>query len=187
VVGLVFLGEGHYRAYWQVLLSSPDSLVTWTENLSPRAILHRAFGVVEGGRLLADGLWVASGAAVLGLCAWAIPRPAEPGSRALDWAWGLGLVAVLLLSPVTEEHHMVALLLPLMLLLLSESGEEASPVETMLLLGSVLLLGSLYSLVRFPLFDQGLWSLLETGKSLGVVCLGGVLVSRLRAGKGAAS
>jgi hypothetical protein len=187
VTGLVFLGEGHYRAYWQVLLSSPDSLVSWTENLSPRAILHRAFGVVEGGRRLADGFWVAGSVAVAVLCAWAIPRSPVAGSRTLDWAWGLGLVAVLLLSPVTEEHHMVVLLLPLVLLMLSEPGAGASPVGAILLLAGVLLLGSLYSLVRFPLFDQGLWSLLETGKSMGVVCLGWVLVSRLRAGKGAAS
>ena len=50
-----------------------------------------------------------------------------------------------------------------MLLLLSEPDEQGSSVEGMLLLASVLLLGSLYSLVRFPLFDHGLWSLLGFG------------------------
>jgi hypothetical protein len=185
-VGLFFLGEGHYRAYGQVLLSSPDSLVSWTENLSLRAILHRACDGLEGGRLLADGLWIMSSAAVLGLCAWAVPRSTASGSRALDWAFSLGFVAMLLLSPVTEEHHMVVLLLPLMLLLLSEPDEGGSSGEGVLLLVSVLLLGSLYSLVRFPLFNHGLWSLLEAGKTAGVVCLGWILVRRLRDGREAA-
>jgi len=185
MAGLVVLGKGHYAAYWQTLLASPDSLVSWADNLSLRAILHRAWGMAEGGWFLADWFWIASSAAVLALCARVVPRPVSPASSALDWSFGLGLVAMLLVAPVMEEHHIVVLLLPLSLLLLSMPEERMLPTDGILLLASVLLLGSLYSLTRFSFFDRGLWSLLGVGKSAGIVCLGWLLVRRLRAGQGA--
>ncbi|MGH7378503.1 MAG: hypothetical protein ACREKK_13945, partial [Candidatus Methylomirabilales bacterium] len=108
----------------------------------------------------------------------------RPDSATADWAWGLGLTAVPLLSPVTEEHHLVVLLLPLMLLLLAEPWGRMGPRDQILLVGSALLLGSRYSLEQFPAFHQGALSLLATGKILGVAGLAWALVRRLRAGDG---
>ena len=92
------------------------------------------------------------------------------------------MCAILLLSPITEEHHLVVLLLPLTLLLLCESDVRSRPGELVLLVGTILLLGSRYSLERFPAFHHGLPSLLATGKLLGVIGLAWVLMARLRMG-----
>ena len=52
------------------------------------------------------------------------------------------------------------------------------------LIGSVLLLGSRYSLEQFPAFHHGALSLLMTGKLVGVMGLAWVLVLRLHAVNG---
>ena len=67
------------------------------------------------------------------------------------------------------------LLFPLTLVLMSRWDRELLSVESALLLGSVILLGSRYSLDRFPLFHQGVPSLFATGKLLGAVCLAWLL------------
>jgi hypothetical protein len=84
------------------------------------------------------------------------------------------------ISPLTEEHHLVVLLFPLALLLLKEPQGHWEPLDWGLLIGSVLLLGSLYSLEQFPVFHQGLWSIGMMGKLLGVGCLGWALQRRIQ-------
>jgi len=53
--------------------------------------------------------------------------------------------------------------------------------DLILLVASTLLLGSRYSLDRFPTFHTGVLSLLAAGKILGVGGLAWVLIRRLRA------
>ena len=79
-----------------------------------------------------------------------------------------------------EEHHLVVLLLPLTILLLGAPDKLIRQKEWIILLVSVLLLGSRYSLEQFPTFHHGAFSLLATGKLLGVFGLAWVLISRLR-------
>ena len=54
------------------------------------------------------------------------------------------------------------------------------PREMSLFVGTIILLGSRYSLERFPDFHQGMYSLLTIGKLLGVVGLAWILICRLR-------
>jgi len=92
----------------------------------------------------------------------------------------LVVTAIPLLSPLTEEHHLVVLLLPLALILLARWEMALLSAESYLLLGSVLLLGSRYSLERFPVFHEGILSLLATGKLVGALCLAWLLMRVLR-------
>lgn len=179
-VGMMALGPAHHVSYLRYVLSLPDYLLTWTANISPRATFHRLFEGFSQGAILADSLWLTLVAALLFLIARSIPHPLPHESPALDWAWGLGLCAVLLLSPVTEEHHLVVLLLPLMLLVLRGPDLSWRPMDVAVLVGSILLLGSRYSLEQFPVFHHGALSLLATGKLLGVFGLSWVLMTRLR-------
>lgn len=179
-VSWVALGPAHHLEYLRYVLSLPDYLLTWTRNISPRATLHRLFESVSQGGALADVLWLALCASVLVFVVRAVPRALPPGSPAIDWAWGLGLAAVLLLSPLTEEHHLVVLLLPITLLLRHETEVPIPTKEMAVLVVSLLLLGSRYSLERFPAFHQGALSLLMTGKLLGIFGLGWLLICRLR-------
>jgi glycosyltransferase involved in cell wall biosynthesis len=103
----------------------------------------------------------------------------EPGVRFR--AAALILCVIFLVSPYTQEHHLVVLLLPLMLLLLNAPHVPWPAREMAVLIGSVLLLGSRYSLEQFPAFHHGALSLFATGKLLGVIGLAWVLISRLRA------
>jgi hypothetical protein len=178
--GLLLLGPGHYLTYVHYVFTLPDQALTWTGNLSPRATFHRLVGGLSGGPVLADCLMLALDAALLLVFARAIPRPAPPGSIGLDWSWGLGLVAVVLLSPLTEEHHLVVLLFPFTLLLLYNAFATMSLKEQAVFVGSILLLGSRYSFERFPAFHQGSLSLLTIGKLLGAAALAWVLVTQLR-------
>jgi hypothetical protein len=179
-VGLIVLGPMHHQEYLRYLATMPDYLLTWTANLSPRATLHRLFAGSGQSQILANGLWLALGVGILVLCARTVPNPLPPRSLALDWAWGLGLCAILLLSPLTEEHHLVILLLPMVLLVLNDVAPVRSQ-DVAVFVVSILLLGSRYSLERFPVFHQGALSLLMTGKLLGVVGLTWLLVRRLQA------
>jgi len=90
------------------------------------------------------------------------------------------LTVLWLLSPFMLEHHLVVLLLPLILLLLTEPASPPSPWEQALLVATILLLVSRYSLDRFPIFQHGILSLLAAGKLLGVAGLAWVLGRRLR-------
>jgi hypothetical protein len=126
-------------------------------------------------RLLADSLTLAADALLVVLFARAIPRGVPPASPAFDRAWGLAVTAIPLLSPLTEEHHLVVLLFPLTLVLMAKGETRFPSTESVLLLVSILLLGSRYSVERFPFFQQGLPALLATGKLLGTVCLAWLL------------
>ena len=182
--GLLILGPAHHQNYLHYLLSPPEYLSKWTANLSPLATLHRLFGASGGGHLLAAALTLALDAVLLVVFARAIPRPTPAGSPTMDWAWGLGLTAIPLLSPLTEEHHLVVLLLPLTLLLLAEHETSLPRIDQALLLGGILLLASRYSFERFPAFHQGPLTLLATGKILGVAALAWTLVRRLQLARG---
>jgi hypothetical protein len=171
VLSLIVLGPAHHTEYVHYLVSPPEYLWTWTANISLGATLHRALSPHGEARLLAGSLTLIVDVLLVLLFARAIPRGTSPASPAFDWAWGLVVTAVPLLSPLTEEHHLVVLLFPLALLLLDSGEREFVLLENALLLGSVLLLGSRYSLERFPAFNGGILSLLATGKILGVVCL----------------
>ena len=178
--GLLVLGPAHYLDYLRYLLSPPDYLSAWTANLSPSATLHRLLSGSGETRLVAEGLTLAVDGLLLALFARALPRSMPLTPSALDWSWGLGLTAILLLSPLTEEHHLVVLLLPLTLLLLAEPVSARRSLELGSLAVSIVLLGSRYSFERFELFHQGLLLLLMTGKLLGVIGLAWILIRRLR-------
>lgn len=182
-IGILLLGSSLHIDWLRALGSMPDFYNSWTLNLSVKATLFRLFGEhVASQRALVEVLSLAASAAILVFVIRAIPRPLPPGVAAIDWAWGVGLVAIPLLSPFMEEHHLTVLLLPVSILLLSLSERPMQPKEGMILLGSILLLGSRYSLEKFPVFHQGVLSLLTTGKLLGAVGLAWVLVARLRTG-----
>jgi hypothetical protein len=175
VLALIALGLAHHAEYLRYLVAPPEYLWTWTANISPAATLHRVLSPHGEARLLARSLTLIVGALLVFLFARAIPRGTPSASPAFDWAWGLAVTAIPLLSPLTEEHHLVVLLFPLTLALMDGWDMEGVTLESTLLLVSVLLLASRYSLERFPTFHGGFLSLLATGKILGVVCLAWLL------------
>jgi hypothetical protein len=179
-VGLFLLGPEHYRDYARYLLSPPDYLHAWTANLSPRATIFRVFSFTGSGQFLGNVLALAIDAALLAGFALALPRSAPPGSPVMDWAWGLGLTAIPLLSPLTEEHHLALLLFPLTLLWLIAPEGPMPVMDRTLLITGTLLLGGRYSLEQFPAFHQGPLSLLAAGKLLGMLALAWSLMRRLR-------
>jgi hypothetical protein len=178
-VSLIVLGPAHHQEYLRYIAAMPAYLLTWTANLSPRATFHRLFDAASLSPVVADSLWLVLSVGILIWCMRIIPHPLPAGSPAVDWAWGLGLCVILLLSPLTEEHHLVILLLPVVLLVLNDVAPLRSK-DVAVLVVSILLLGSQYSLERFPVFHHGVLSLLMTGKLLGVVGLTLVLAARLR-------
>jgi hypothetical protein len=179
-LGLAALGPAHHVEYLRYLVAPPDYLYTWTANLSPGATLHRLWSPHGEARLLATGLTLAVDVLLVVVFARAIPRGVSSASPAFDWAWALAVTAIPLLSPLTEEHHLVVLLFPLSLLLLTRWDTDPLSVRSIVLLGSVLLLGSRYSLERFPVFHEGNLSLLATGKLVGTICLAWLLTRVLR-------
>lgn len=180
MLGLAALGPAHHVEYLRYLVAPPEYLRTWTANLSLGATLHRLLSPHGEARLLADGLTLAVDALLVVIFARAIPRGVSPASSAFDWAWALVVTAIPLLSPLTEEHHLVVLLFPLALLLMARWDVEVLSTEGFLLLGSAFLLASRYSLERFPIFHEGIFSLLATGKVLGVACLAWLLTRAIR-------
>jgi hypothetical protein len=182
--GLVMLGLEHHLDYLGYLLPPPESLYSWSANLSPLAALFRLFSPSATGRRLAIILALVLDVILLVLFVRAASQLVRHEAPAVDWAWGLGLAAVLLLSPLTEEHHLVVLLLPVMLLVLSETRAPVRLAELSLLVASIVLLGSRYSLARFPNVQQGPLSLLATGKLLGILGVVWLLIRRLRAVEG---
>jgi hypothetical protein len=181
VLGVALLGPAHHLEYLRYLAAPPDYLRTWTANVSLAATLHRLVGSHGGARVLATALTLVAAAALLVVIARTIPRRVAATTARFDCAWGLVVAAVPLLSPLTEEHHLVVLLFPLALLLTARGETDLWSVESALLVGSVLLLGSRYSLERFPAFHEGALSLLATGKLVGTLSLAWLLARLLRA------
>lgn len=179
-VGLLLLGPAHHLAYLRYVLSLPDDLYAWSANLSPPGTFHRLLAPVPQGPALAAVLTLALDGLLLVLFARTLRRSVPADSPAADWGWGLMLTAVPLLSPLTEEHHLVVLLLPVVFLILIEPPPGATMRDRILVIGSVLLLASRYSLEQFPAFHQGPLSLFAAGKLLGVAGLAWALVRRLR-------
>jgi N-acetylglucosaminyl-diphospho-decaprenol L-rhamnosyltransferase len=180
-IGMLVLGGSHYLEYLRYIAAMPDYLATWSANLSLSGTLNRLLLPLEHGHAIAVGAILAASLAILIVFARAIPRSIPPDSQKADWAWSLGLCAMLLVSPLTEEHHLVVLLFPLLRLLCADVPLRAGEIP--LALGAVILLGSRYSLDRFPMLHEGPLSLLTTGKLLGIVALAWLLVRRLRAGE----
>jgi hypothetical protein len=180
-IGLFLLGPTHYISYLRYLFSPPEYLHAWPANLSLRATLYRLFAGWAPGEILANSLTLILAIGLLLGLARSTSRPVPADSMAADWTWGLGLTSLWLLSPFMLEHHLVVLLLPLSLLLLTESSPPIPRADQTLLVGSVILLASRYSLERFPALHQGVLSLLGAGKLLGVACLAWILFRRLRA------
>ena len=175
--GVLALGPAPHVTYLEFLLGLRASLYSWTSNLSPWATLHRVFP-----DSLANGLTlVVNLTVVLGL-AWALPRGVEGDSRTMDRAWGLGVVALLLLSPMLEEHYLVLLLLPVSLIVLSASDDSLGTGDRVLLVASLVLLATPYSLMRFAAFRSGPLALVTSGKLAGVLGLAWLLVRLLRRG-----
>src|SRR2546425_9594481 len=104
-IGLIVLGPAHHQEYLRYVAAMPDYLLTWTANLSPRATFHRLFDVSSLSPVVADSLWIVMGAGILIWCMRSISNPLPSCPSAVDWAWGLGLCVMLLLSPLMEEHH----------------------------------------------------------------------------------
>lgn len=182
LAGWIVLGTDHYLAYFSYLSSLPPYLAAWTANLSLRGTIHRLIGGLGGEAGLADGLWLLAVGVLLIAVARGVPRSKAAVPAVLGWVWGLGLVVMAFISPLTEEHHLVTLLFPLALLLLNEPTGHWEPLDWWLLIGSVLLLGSLYSLEQFPVFHRGAGSIMMTGKLLGAGCLGWALHRRIQFG-----
>ena len=181
-IGWMMLGAEHYRAYLSYVAFPPSYLAAWTANLSLRGMAHRLIEGLGGMAGVAEGLWIAAVIGVLIVAARAVPRSVASAPEARDWVWGLGVVVMVCISPLTEEHHLVILLFPLALLLLSGPRGRWEPLDWGLLMMSILLLGSLYSLEQFPVFHRGLWSIGMMGKLLGAGCLGWALQRRIRFG-----
>lgn len=179
-VSLAVLGPAHHAEYVRYLLAPPDYLRTWTANISLGATLHRLLSPHGEAWLLADGLTLAVDALLVALFARALPRGVSPASPTFDWAWALVVTAIPLLSPLTEEHHLTVLLFPLAMILLARWEMALLSAESGLLLASVLLLGSRYSLERFPVLHAGIPSLLAGGKLAGALCLAWLLTRVLR-------
>lgn len=179
-VGVLVLGPAPNAAYARYILHFPAELLVWTANLSPTAALRRILADVPGGPRVAGPLSLAVTVGLVWLLARALPRAPRPTGQAIDWSWSLGLAAIPLLSPLTEEHHLVVLLLPLTLLLLAPEAPRTR-IEAGLLIASVLLLASRYSLERFPPLHRGVASVLLEGKLLGVAALCWILTRRLAA------
>ncbi len=182
---VLVLGPAYPVEYARFLLAFPEGFFSWIVNLSLRGTLHRLFGPSPIGWALAAWLTLAVDLALVVILARVIPRRTARDAPAADWVWALGLTAIPLLSPLTEEHHLVVLLLPLLLLCLTEPERAERPWELGVLVASIVLLASRYSLARFPAFHTGVLSLLATGKLLGVAGLAWVLARRLRASVGA--
>lgn len=178
VLGLAVLGIEHYRNYFQYILSMPQELTAWTVNLAPRGALYRLLDNFSATSLVADSIWMVGSLVFLLYLAMNIPRVTLPFSHPVDEVWGMGVAAVLLISPHTLEHHLVVLLLPLMMLLLRPEWSHWTRTNVVLFIGATLLLSARYSLERFPVFHQGWPSLLANGKLLGIVLLV-VFLSRL--------
>ena len=175
--GLALLGVRHHADYLGYVTSMPRYLHAWTDNISPHGALHR---VLDGGlgSPAVEGLALALGVGIAVTVARALPRAVETASPAFDWAWGLGLAAILLVSPLTEEHHLVILLLPLTLLLLRADGLRASTGAVLAV--SVLLVAARYSLARAPVLHAGPAAVLLMGKIVGVAGVAYVLARCLR-------
>jgi hypothetical protein len=183
LVGWSVLGAEHYHAYFSYLSSLPSYLASWTANLSLRGMMHRLVLGIGGTAGGADGLWLLSAGTVLVVIALTVPRSSARVPSASARVWGLGLVAMVFISPLTEEHHFVTLLFPLLWLVLDEQDGRWELLDWWLIVASVLLMGSLYSLAQFPEFHRGVPSLLMEGKLLGAGCLGWTLQRRLRTGE----
>jgi glycosyltransferase involved in cell wall biosynthesis len=177
VLAVLVFGHTWVGGYLAFLLVGSADLHAWLKNLSPHAMLHRLLSH-PAPHPLVDATAVLLAAAITLAVLWATrrARSGEPETRLT--AWALGLAAVPLVSPLTEEVHLVALLLPL-LLALWRLPRRSGPGEVGLLLGAAVLLASRYSLEAFPLFASGVPSLAHGGKALGAAALAVVLARSL--------
>jgi GT2 family glycosyltransferase len=175
-LGLAIVGPAAYARYLEYILNLPDYLHRWSVNVSPHAVLHRLLDGALGHRVV-EALALLGALALLLVIARVLRGRTAADAPAFDWAFGLAVVAIPLLSPVTEDHHLVALLLPLVLLVLAS---DTTASRGAVLVATVVLLGARYSLERFPALHAGLPSLLMAGKTVGLALLAWLLARRLR-------
>jgi len=176
-VGVATVGVTAHVHYLDYVINLPTYFHSWSLNYAPHAALHRLLDGLVGFERV-EWLSLALAVAVTLAVVRALRRyPVAAGTPSFDWAFGLMVAAVTLVSPVTEDHHMVALLLPLALLLLAP---DTKAYGTAMLVGTAILIGARYSLDRFPVFHSGLASVLLTGKTVGLALLAWLLARRLR-------
>ncbi|HEV8584852.1 MAG TPA: glycosyltransferase 87 family protein [Methylomirabilota bacterium] len=175
-VSVAVLGPAQHLAYVSYVFPLPAHYHAWSHNHSVHGALHRLLDGALGARAV-EILVPAVALAIVVAVARALRRAPAAEAPAFDWAFGLAVAAVPLLSPLTEEHHFVALLLPLALLVLaSEDGARGHA----LLVTAALLLAVRYSLERFPGLHTGVLSLLLTVKLAGAALLAWLCARRLR-------
>lgn len=177
----MWFGTEHFVQYARYVSVYSRDLAAWSMNMAPRALFYRLLGATAEGRLLAEALWLAGSALLLLLVAFVTGSVEGRGGYRLDWGWGIGLTAVLLISPMSEEHHLVVLLLPLLLIALSAPLQELTGRDWAVLIATLVLLGGRYSFEQIPSLHQGLASLVMSGKTVGMGLLLWMLVERLRA------
>jgi len=174
--GIATVGPAAHVDWVRHALGLPAYLHAWSLNVAPHAVLHRLLDGALGARAV-EPVALAASLAILAAVAYAVRGRPAPGTPAFDWAFGLAVAAVPLVTPLAEEHHLVVLLLPLALLVLAP---DASPRASAPLVVAAVLLGARYSLERFPALHAGVPSLLLAGKTAGVGLLAWLLARRLR-------
>jgi hypothetical protein len=121
LITLLFLGFETYRAYFEVVLPTVEKFRSswinqslpgfWTKLFDPETEKEHIQALIRS-PILAKGLALLSSILVVALLVWAI-RKAQTESEK-NHAFGLSILAMLLVSPITWNHYLVLLLLPLM-------------------------------------------------------------------------
>jgi hypothetical protein len=174
---LAVVGRDAWSHYFNYLSDFPCEISLWLLNISLRGLFFHL-----NGSCLADGfgdpMAVVSavvGAVILGALAfywWRYP-PADPPDR--FQAVALGLCAIFLVSPYTQEHHLTVLLIAFAGLAIDSKRPDEGFQRAGWIVAYVLI-ATAYSLARFPAFHLGLPSVFLFGKGFGVLLLGVLLL-----------
>lgn len=181
LAALVF-GTSWLADYAAFLSAGSAPLHAWPRNVSPHAVLHRLTGVLTPDARIEVAAIVVAVAVVAGVLI--VTRDARSDPDARTGAWALALAALPLASPLAEENHFVVQLVPL-LFVLSCAPLLRATGERVMLLAAIVLLASRYSLEDFPALSQGVLSLAQTGKIVGMALLA-ALIARLVGRRGRA-
>ena len=171
----VLFGTAWIGDYWAFLSVGSAPLHAWPRNLSPHAVLHRLTGVLEP-NVWVDALAIALAVAIIAAVL-VSTRDARADADGRLGGWMLALAALPLASPLAEENHFVVELIPL-LFVLARAFDFRTTAERVMVLTTILLLASRYSLEGFAALSTGMPALAQTGKIVGVAVLT-VLTARL--------